>query len=226
MPWLVKMRSHLMPYPALKHLPMFLSAIFFIIQFVHCIPTDPSNSVSGSRKKVSRSLGAPVSNCATFPHNEDWFQPSRKFDVGDCPKAINIFYHDYVKDHNNIKYEFLPSEIHPIHGIPTQRVPLKVGFGEWYSFNACIMARGHGLCITGTCTVVIAMRNMFKLGELPGEKPFRSAGSDISSFTQLFKAIEDVNYKCNEPYREPGWYPAGECSGRIAQLYEVDPSSS
>ena len=62
----------------------------------------------------------------------------------------------------------------------------------------------------GTCYVVIAMRNMFVEGELPGEIPFKSAGSDISSFTQLFKNAQDVYGKCSNPeVNEPGWYPAG-----------------
>ena len=56
------------------------------------------------------------------------------------------------------------------------------------------------------------MRKTFRWGELPGEKPFPSAGSDISSFVQLYRAVEDVNHRCNEQSREPGWHPAGESS--------------
>lgn len=62
----------------------------------------------------------------------------------------------------------------------------------------------------GTCYVVIAMRNMFVEGELPGETPSRSAGSDISSFTELYQNALDVYGKCSNPeVNEPGWYPAG-----------------
>lgn len=62
----------------------------------------------------------------------------------------------------------------------------------------------------GTCYVVIAMRNMFVEGELPDEIPFKSAGSDISSFTQLYQNAQDIYGKCSNPeVNEPGWYPAG-----------------
>ena len=62
----------------------------------------------------------------------------------------------------------------------------------------------------GTCYVVIAMRNMFVEGELPGETPTTSAGSDISSFTQLYQYAEDVYTRCTRPgVSNPGWYPAG-----------------
>lgn len=62
----------------------------------------------------------------------------------------------------------------------------------------------------GTCFVVVAMRNMFVAGELPGETPSRSAGSDISSFTQIYQNAQDVYGKCSNPeVNQPGWYPAG-----------------
>ena len=75
----------------------------------------------------------------------------------------------------------------------------------------------------GTCYVVIAMRNMFVEGELPGEIPFKSAGSDISSFTQLFKNAQDVYGKCSNPeVNEPGWYPAGRF---LVSLYHTSIAS-
>ena len=74
-------------------------------------------------------LGAPVANCASQPNFAEWFQASQKFDNGDCPKALELFYNDYVKDHEGIKYEFLSSGVTPVHGIPTQRVPLKAAHG-------------------------------------------------------------------------------------------------
>ena len=62
----------------------------------------------------------------------------------------------------------------------------------------------------GTCSVVIAMRNMFVQGELPGETPTRSAGSDISSFTVLHQsALEVYSQCCNPAVNKPGWFPAG-----------------
>lgn len=70
----------------------------------------------------------------------------------------------------------------------------------------------------GTCFVVIAMRNMFVKGELPGETPSKSAGSDISSFTQLFKNAQDVYGECSNPdVSAPGWYPAGGFSMSLYQ---------
>ena len=125
----------------MTQLPVPLAAILFILQLIHCITSTPLDTIHRGGIRRPGSLTAPVSNCATFPQYEDWFQPSKKFDAGDCSKAIRIFYHDYVKDHNSIKYEFLAQGIDPAHGIPTQRLPLKVGFG--------------------TCFVVCTIRNDF-----------------------------------------------------------------
>ena len=97
-------------------------ALLFSIQIVQCFPSSGRFSTSA--------LGAPISNCATWPDYEQWFQPSQVFDFGDCSRAIDIFFHDYVKDHTNIPYEFLTSGIDPVHGIPTQRLPLKVSWGK------------------------------------------------------------------------------------------------
>lgn len=153
-------------------------------------PTSLLNTTAISRFRSS-SLGAPVANCATLPNYPEWFQPSKKFDNGDCPKALELFFNDYTRDHEGIKYEYLASGVTPVHEIPTQRVPLKVGYG--------------------TCFVVIAMRNMFVEGELPGETPSRSAGSDVSSFTQLYQNALDVYSTCGTPeVNQPGWYPAGD----------------
>ena len=68
-------------------------------------------------------------NCATLPNYPEWFQPSERFDNGDCPKALELFFTDYTLDHDGTKYEFLASGVTPVHGIPTQRVPLKVAYG-------------------------------------------------------------------------------------------------
>ena len=43
---------------------------------------------------------------------------------------MELFFNDYTKDHEGAKYEFLASGVTPVHGIPTQRVPLKVVYGE------------------------------------------------------------------------------------------------
>ena len=91
-------------------------------------PTSLLNTTAISRFSPS-SLGAPVATCATLPNYPEWFQPSEKFDNGDCPKAIELFFIDYTRDHEGIKYEYLASGVLPVHGIPTQRVPLKVGYG-------------------------------------------------------------------------------------------------
>lgn len=74
----------------------------------------------------------------------------------------------------------------------------------------------------GTCYVVIAMRNMFVAGELPGETPSPSAGSDISSFTQLYHDAMYVNAECSRPeVNQPGWYPAG----RRSYVFSIKPLS-
>lgn len=55
------------------------------------------------------------------------------------------------------------------------------------------------------------MRNQFREGELPGESPFRSAGSDISDFQKLYQAALETYAACGKPeLSEPGWQPAGK----------------
>lgn len=97
-----------------------------------------TSSVNSSATLPSSSLhlGAPVPNCATLPTYAEWFQPSEKFDNGDCIKALDLFYNDYTRDHDGTKYEFLASGVLPVHGIPTQRVPLKVGHGTSIGQNS------------------------------------------------------------------------------------------
>lgn len=74
----------------------------------------------------------------------------------------------------------------------------------------------------GTCFVVIAMRNMFVEGELPGETPSKSAGSDISSFTDLYQNALDVYGKCSNPeVNEPGWYPAGDLNSIAVFIWQA-----
>lgn len=77
----------------------------------------------------STNLGAPIPNCANLATYPEWFQPSQKFDNGDCPRALELFFTDYTQDHDGTKYEFLASGVTPVHGIPTQRVPLKAAYG-------------------------------------------------------------------------------------------------
>lgn len=96
---------------------------------VNVIDTTPVVNTTATSTFSSTNLGAPVPNCAALPDYPEWFQPSKKFDNGDCPKALELFFTDYTKDHDGTKYEFLASGVTPVHGIPTQRVPLKVAHG-------------------------------------------------------------------------------------------------
>lgn len=76
------------------------------------------------------SLRATRPSCAILAQFPAWYQASARFDPGDCSKAIDLFYSDYVKDHEGARYEYLASGVDPVHDIPTQRVPLRVSAGE------------------------------------------------------------------------------------------------
>ena len=75
-------------------------------------------------------VGATRPSCADTQNYPKWFQPSKQFDHGDCDKARELFYNDYVRHHNGQRYEFFAPYNHPIHEIPTQRVPLKFASGN------------------------------------------------------------------------------------------------
>ena len=114
--------------------PVSMIAYNSLIDVMNTTPmvnTSPTSSVNKSATSTfsSTNLGAPVANCATLPGYPEWFQPSEKFDNGDCPKALELFYIDYTRDHDGTKYEFISSGVTPVHGIPTQRVPLKAAHG-------------------------------------------------------------------------------------------------
>ena len=105
-----------------------------LVNVIHSTPETNASATSSVNRGAtlpssSVHLGAPVPNCATLPDYPEWFQPSEKFDNGDCLKALDLFYNDYTRDHDGTKYEFLASGVLPVHGIPTQRVPLKVAYG-------------------------------------------------------------------------------------------------
>lgn len=80
-------------------------------------------------------LGAPAPSCATLENYPGWFQPSHRFDVDDCLKALSLFHADYVRDHRTTKYEYLSSGVHPVHGIATQRLPIKSSHGKLGSWT-------------------------------------------------------------------------------------------
>lgn len=105
---------------------------------------------------------------------------------------MDLFQKDYARDHDGIRYEFLASGIEPVHGMPTQRVPLRVA--------------------SGTCTIVIAMRSEFSEGQLPNETPKRSARSDVSSFATLFTGVKKIYEECVVGGNQPGWYETGTFS--------------
>ena len=87
-----------------------------------------------------------------------------------------------------------------------------------------LMLVGQLIFEPGTCYVVIAMRNMFVEGELPGETPYRSAGSDISSFAELYQNTLEVYSKCATPeVNQPGWYPAGKAPISLSQRVSFVP---
>ena len=102
-----------------------------VVDTTPMVTPNATSSVNESATSVfsSINLGKPVPNCATLPNYAEWFQPSEKFDNGDCNKALQLFLTDYALDHGGTKYEFLASGVTPVHGIPTQRVPLKVAYG-------------------------------------------------------------------------------------------------
>ena len=128
-------------------LPLWLTVLFFLslAHYSICSPVDvigenslvesaDASPVLAARATLpvnisATNLEAPVANCASLPDYAEWFQPSQKFDNGDCIKAIDLFFNDYTRDHEGLKYEFLASGVTPVHGIPTQRVPLKVAHG-------------------------------------------------------------------------------------------------
>ncbi|KAL6716610.1 hypothetical protein ACLMJK_006178 [Lecanora helva] len=161
--------------------------------------TDPSITLQAIVSSIP--LQATRPSCAENPNFPEWYQPSKKFDNGDCQKAIEIFNNDYVQTHEGTRYEFYTSKVSPIHGIPAQRVPLKFAHG--------------------TCTVAIAMRNQFNWGELPHETPFRSAPSDVSSFQKIYQGVLEINNECVEMDGQPGWYESGDLNSIAVFIWQA-----
>ena len=122
--------THGMFLPSLR-----LIYLFLLTQLATTLPTNFTNNISldPSLNALSsnESLGSPTAACASSAQQwPAWFQPSKKFDSGDVDDALSLFFNDYVRDHGNSKYEFLLSGVEPVHKIPTQRLPLKVGWGK------------------------------------------------------------------------------------------------
>ena len=185
-----------------------LLSLFFVFFFTHLViglPINATDILLPAPFSSNSIVGSPVASCATLPHWTQWFQPSERFDFGDVENALTLFHNDYVRDHGDTKYEFLRSGVTPVRGIATQRLPLKIATGTARARSWCKSAVD---ILTGTCFVVIAMRNQFKQGELPAETPSPSAGSDISSFEQIYRGLLAIDGKCAKD-GNPGWYPAG-----------------
>ena len=102
-----------------------LSAAFLtLLQLVISSPLDITRGLL-----LPSIVGATRPSCAAIDEFPKWYQPSEKFDNGDCEKAITMFNDEYVQNHGGARYEFYNVDHQPIHGIPTQRVPLKFGSG-------------------------------------------------------------------------------------------------
>lgn len=124
------MAASLLLYPVFTSLTSFWIIPFFLSlsQFATCLPSLSKNG--SDRLELPGMLGATRPSCAEVEQFPQWYQPSMKCDLGDCEKAINLFYNDYVKDHDGTRYEYIASGKEPVHGIPTQRVPLKITVGR------------------------------------------------------------------------------------------------
>lgn len=63
--------------------------------------------------------------------------------------------------------------------------------------------------LEGTCTLAIVMLNFFSDGELPGgvEGPF--ASRDVTSFSEIWQAAQQIEVSCVIHKRSPGWAAEG-----------------
>lgn len=75
--------------------------------------------------------------------------------------------------------------------------------------------------LPGTCTVVIAMRSQFTEGQLPNETPFKSAGSDICSFSKMYQGLLEIDQACMQDDK-PGWYETGKRNTALCGLESRD----
>lgn len=123
----MEMAYHFASYS--KQSPLFLSALVFqFLSLCYLVTSLPIND-TGILSLPGR-LGATRPSCAELARYPEWYQPSQKFDNGDCKMAIQTFYNDYVRNHEGTRYEYYNDPYSPIHGIPTQKVPLKFASGE------------------------------------------------------------------------------------------------
>ena len=101
-----------------------LALLFTLVQFTASLPVDQPDSLL-----LPNMVQATRPSCAELANYPKWYQASEKFDNGDCEKAIGNFNKEYVQTHEGQRYEYYNSKFSPIHGIPTQRVPMKFGYG-------------------------------------------------------------------------------------------------
>ena len=115
-----------LPLPLRLHILL----IFLLSHLTTCLPTNATDNFTVAVPPTSNdTLTAAAASCATLPDWPEWFQPSEQFDFGDVERALDLFYIDYVRDHGDAIYEFLRSGVTPVRHIPTQRLPLKLGYG-------------------------------------------------------------------------------------------------
>lgn len=108
-----------------------LALCFTLCQIV---TTSPVNGGPGNLLLHNMVQGTRPS-CAERDNFPAWYQPSEKFDFGDCTTAIDMFYNQYVSKHKGARYEFYTDRYSPIHSVLPQRVPLKFAHGISHSIH-------------------------------------------------------------------------------------------
>lgn len=145
----------------------------------------------------------------------DWLSP--KFESSDCTAAITKFYRLDVARHGTRELEFVgPSGVFKTN-LPKIRTPRRYTVGrplnpntpEKRSETDC-----EGLPI-GSCTLVIAMLDVFPRMDLPDPPPTPSRLSDVSNFYDLHQAAMRVQSTCVQWIHQAGYLDLGRPTRRL-----------
>lgn len=145
----------------------------------------------------------------------DWLGPV--MNASDCVAAIGKLWDTDVAQYGHRDLEFIgKAGIRRTRLRPVQ-TPRRYTAGKARPEGSCERGVDHAdwMLFAGTCTLVIAMLDLFPLMDLPEppKPPFRP--SDVSSFRDTYEAATSVHLNCVRWLRQAGYQQEGKRSGFV-----------
>ncbi|KAL8971978.1 MAG: hypothetical protein Q9197_002994 [Variospora fuerteventurae] len=135
----------------------------------------------------------------------DWLSP--RMDAADCAAAIEKIGRSDGARYGNRQFEFVGRSGVRKTPLPPMHTPRRYTAGEIK--DVCLEVAKPRLTCAGTCTVVIAMLNIFPEADLPDPPKNPLGSSDVTTFHDLYLAADNVLHHCVTWLQQAGYQQEG-----------------